>query len=255
VIVQGIGPGLGVKLAIEAARQGAKGLTICARTPEKLDDAERRIRALDVNCRVLKVPTDITDVAQCQRLADATTKEFGRIDALVSSGFMFGGFKPLSETTFADWLPIVHTNLVGTMQVAQAVIPQMKKQGGGAIVHVNTESSMKTNLGEAGYGASKAALTAATRQLAREVGPSQIRVNTARMGWMWGAPVQGALEYMAKSSGTTVEALKKEAEKDIALNRMMTDDECAKAVLFLVSDYAVAVTGATLDINGGDYMP
>jgi NAD(P)-dependent dehydrogenase (short-subunit alcohol dehydrogenase family) len=168
---------------------------------------------------------------------------------------MFGGFKPLADTTYADWLPIVHTNLIGTMQMAQAVIPQMQKQGGGAIVHVNTESSMKTNLGEAGYGASKAALTAATRQLAREVGPTQIRVNTARMGWMWGAPVQGALEYMAKSSGTTVEALKKQAEKDIALNRMMTDDECAKAVLFLVSDYACAVTGATLDINGGDYMP
>ena len=69
VIISGIGPGLGVKLAIEAAREGARAVVLAARTAAKLDDAEQRIRELGVDCEVLKVVTDITDRAQCKELS------------------------------------------------------------------------------------------------------------------------------------------------------------------------------------------
>ena len=68
VIVSGIGPGLGVKLAVEAAREGARGVVLAARSAAKRDDAETRIRALGMKCRAIKVPTDITDAAQRTRL-------------------------------------------------------------------------------------------------------------------------------------------------------------------------------------------
>jgi NAD(P)-dependent dehydrogenase (short-subunit alcohol dehydrogenase family) len=74
VIVSGIGPGLGVKLAVEAAREGARAVVASARTTEKLDDAESRIRALGTACRVLKVPCDITDAAQCHQVAERTVR-------------------------------------------------------------------------------------------------------------------------------------------------------------------------------------
>ena len=90
VIVSGIGPGLGVKLAVEAAREGARAVVASARTAEKLDDAENRIRALGTTCRVLKVPTDITDAAQCRAVAERAVKEFGRIDGLVNSAYFHG---------------------------------------------------------------------------------------------------------------------------------------------------------------------
>ena len=70
VIISGIGPGLGVKLAVEAAREGARGLVIGARSKAHLVDAEQRIRALGVNAEVLSVETDIRDAGQCQRQAD-----------------------------------------------------------------------------------------------------------------------------------------------------------------------------------------
>ena len=72
---------------------------------------------------------------------------------------------------------------------------------------------------------------------------------------MWGAPVQGYFEWQAHEQKTTVDALKEKIARTIPLNRIPTDDECARAALFLASDYASAVTGAALDANGGAFMP
>src|SRR5690606_36004794 len=80
LIISGIGPGLGVKLAVEAAREGASALAIAARTAAKLDDAEARIGEINPDCKVIKVPTDIGDAEHCQALVAATVKAFGRID-------------------------------------------------------------------------------------------------------------------------------------------------------------------------------
>jgi NAD(P)-dependent dehydrogenase (short-subunit alcohol dehydrogenase family) len=93
------------------------------------------------------------------------------------------------------------------------------------------------------------------KYLALELGPQNIRVNATRMGWMWGVPVQGALEGMAKAQGITLDQAVAGVAQNIALRRIVTDDECARAALFLVSDYASAVTGAILDANGGEYIP
>ena len=82
VIVSGIGPGLGVKLAIEAAREGAKAVIMGARTAAKLDDAEKRVAEVNPKCVAIKVVTDITDRKQCEALVDAAVKKFNRADAL-----------------------------------------------------------------------------------------------------------------------------------------------------------------------------
>jgi len=75
------------------------------------------------------------------------------------------------------------------------------------------------------------------------------------MGWMWGPPVEGYLTEAAKREGTTVEALAAGVAARIPLGRIPDDADCAKAALFLVSDYAAAVTGAALDVNGGEFLP
>ena len=82
VIVSGIGPGLGQELSTLAAKEGAKAVVIAARTAAKLDVAEQEIKDLGLGTAVLKVPTDISDQAQCQALADRAVAEFGRIDVL-----------------------------------------------------------------------------------------------------------------------------------------------------------------------------
>eukprot|EP00456_Euglypha_rotunda_P011864 TRINITY_DN13210_c0_g1_i1.p1 TRINITY_DN13210_c0_g1~~TRINITY_DN13210_c0_g1_i1.p1 ORF type:complete len:133 (-),score=33.36 TRINITY_DN13210_c0_g1_i1:67-465(-) len=132
----------------------------------------------------------------------------------------------------------------------------MKRQHSGAIVNINTMAArVVPPLGEAGYAASKGALAVASKFLAKELGPDGIRVNSVHMGWMWGAPVEGYMRWQAEQSGTTVDALVEQIASQIPLRRIPPDQECARAALFMVSDYASVVTGATLDVNGGHYMP
>jgi NAD(P)-dependent dehydrogenase (short-subunit alcohol dehydrogenase family) len=256
VIVSGIGPGLGVKLAVEAAREGARAVVVAARTAAKLDDAEARIRALNVDCEVFKQVTDITERAHCSRLADETVKRFGRIDALVNSAFVHGTFPEQVETAdLRGWRSVFDTNLVGTMTMTQEVVARMKPQGSGAVVMINTQAVRKPFVGEAGYAVSKGALAVAVKYLAKELGPHGIRANTIHMGWMWGEPVQGYVRHAAAEHGVPEEQIVAPIAANIALGRMPDDDDCAKAALFLVSDYARAITGAALDANGGDYIP
>jgi NAD(P)-dependent dehydrogenase (short-subunit alcohol dehydrogenase family) len=240
VIVSGIGPGLGVKLAVEAAREGAAGVVMGARTAAKLDDAEKRIGALGTKCRVVKKVTDIKDV-----------------DALVNSAFEHGPMDYVSTADLDGWIAgPISTNLLGTLKLTQAVIPPMKEKGGGAIVMINTMAVRQVPpLGEAGYAASKAGLSIAAKYLAKELGPANIRVNTVHMGWMWGAPVQGYMQWQAQQVKRSVQELVDQVASQIPLGRIPPDEECARAALFMVSDYASVVTGASLDVNGGEYMP
>ena len=256
VIVSGIGPGLGVKLAVEAAREGAAGVVAAARSAEKLDDAEKRVREVNPGCKVLKIVTDITDRAQCDALVATTLKTFGRIDALVNSAFIHGDMDYVSTARLDDWTAVFGTNLLGTLKLTQAVLPTMQQQKAGAIVMINTMAARQVPpLGEAGYAASKAALANSAKYLAKEVGKDNIRVNSIHMGWMWGAPVEGYMQWIAQEHKIPVEQQKAQVAASIPLGRIPTDDECARAALFLVSDYASAVTGAALDANGGAYMP
>lgn len=255
LIISGIGPGLGIKLAVEAAKEGAKGLAIAARSQDKLDETEQRVRELGLNCKVLKVRTDISDPAQCKNLADAAVKEFGRVDALINSAYFHGNSEPIMGGDLELWKTAFATNVIGTMELSRAIAPHMAANGGGAIVIINTMATMKPLAGEAGYAVSKGSLTTATKSLAAELGPQNIRVNATRMGWMWGVPVQTGLQMAADAQGLTLDQVVAGVAQNIALRRIVTDDECARSALFLVSDYASAVSGAILDVNGGEYIP
>jgi NAD(P)-dependent dehydrogenase (short-subunit alcohol dehydrogenase family) len=254
VIVSGIGPGLGIELALLAAQEGAK-LSICARTASKLDDAEAQIAALGLGTEVLKVPTDIADREQCKTLVARTIERFGRIDSLINSAYTGGSFEPIESANLDDWRATMDINFFGTIQLTQEVIPQMKSQGGGSVVMINTMVTRVPLPWQGGYGASKGALKVATGHLAKELGGYGIRVNSAFMGWMWGPPVEGYLKGAARQQGTTVEALRKEIGKNIALGDIPDDADCAKVAIFLASDYSRAMTGACVDVNGGEYFP
>ena len=254
VIVSGIGPGLGVNIALQAALQGAR-LVLAARTAEKLDKAEEAIVRLKPDTRVLKIPTDISEREQCKRLTEAALSEFGRIDVLINNAYEPGCFDSIDSANLESWRTALSVNLFGTMNLTLETIPQMKRQGGGAIVMVNTMVVRKPMAKQGGYGASKAALTSATAHLALELGKYNIRVNSTYMGWMWGPAVEGYLQSVSQQCGRTVDELREEVEKKIPLGKIPDSADCAKAVIFLASDLACAITGAQLDVNGGEYIP
>jgi NAD(P)-dependent dehydrogenase (short-subunit alcohol dehydrogenase family) len=254
VIVSGIGPGLGQELSTLAAKEGAKAVVIAARTAAKLDVAEQEINELGLGTKVLKVPTDISDQSQCDALADRAAAEFGRIDVLFNSAYDPGSFEPIESADMDGWRRAMDVNFFGTMHLTQACVRHMKDSGG-AIVMIATMVEHKPLATQAGYGASKSALRCATKHLALELGKYNIRVNSCHMGWMWGPSVEGYFSWQAKATGKSQDELIAEVTRSIPLGVIPDDGECAKAAIFFGSDYSSVVTGAALDVNGGEYMP
>ena len=255
VIVSGIGPGLGQELSTLAAKEGAAAVVLAARTAAKLDVAEQEIKDLGLGTKVLKVPTDISNEEQCAVLADRTVEEFGRIDVLFNSAYDPGSFEPIEEASMDGWRRAMDVNFFGTMNLTQACVRHMKDSGGGAIVMIATMVEHKPLATQGGYGSSKSALRCATKHLALELGKYNIRVNSCHMGWMWGPSVEGYFSWQAQATGKSQAELIKEVTRSIPLGVIPDDGECAKAALFFASDYSSVVTGAALDVNGGEYMP
>lgn len=254
VLVSGIGPGLGVHLATQAAEAGAS-VVIAARTAGKLDSAERDIVALGLGTEVLKVPTDIAKRADCKRLVDAAIDRFGRIDVLLNSAYIAGSFGTIESADLDDWRKTLDVNLFGTLGLTQEVLPHMKRARRGSIVNVNSQVTRKPIAGQAGYATSKAALACATSYLALECGKYGIRVNSVFLGWMWGPSVAGYFEHVETTQGTSVEAQKAAVAAMIPLGLIPPDSECARSIIYLASDLASVVTGAALDVNGGEFLP
>lgn len=251
-IISGIGPGLGQELAYVAARQGAR-VVLAARSLNKLEEVHDQITAH--GGEALVAPTDITDPAACRALVEQTLDHYGQLDVLVNSAYRPGNFVPAQEADLDDWRATMETNLFGTMNLTQAVVGPMQARGAGAIVMVNSMIIKKPLPTQAGYAASKGALAAATRVLATELGPSGIRVNSVFMGWMWGPPVQAWVRMGAEARGVPEQAMIDEVAEQIPLGHIPDDEDCANAAIFLASDMARVITGASLDVNGGEFMP
>ena len=241
----GVGPGMGQALCRGAAAEGAK-VVISARSADVIDALRDEISA--AGGAAVAVPTDVTDMDQCRRLADEAVRAFGRIDGLVHSAYYHPDWAPLERCDIGQVSRALDVIAVGGLRIAQAVIPVMRRQGGGSIVNVSTMATRRPFPGEGGYAMGKAALGQLTRQLAVELAGTGIRVNTALMGWMDGVPLQGYFASLEDGGS----ALRAETAARIPVGRIPPDRDCAKSVFFLLSDHASEISGASLDVNGGD---
>jgi len=247
-VVSGVGPGLGKEIALALVREGAK-VVMGARTESYLHELADEIGR--AGGQVAFAPTDITDVEQCRRLVHTAVDRFGRVDALVNNAFVPDAFELFEDVDLDKWRHIFDVNVFGTLQLTQEVIGQMKAQGGGSIVFINSMAIRKILPHQGGYAASKGALMTAAQVLAKELGPHHIRVNSVVPGWMWGPSVEGLFQWRAKK-GSSVQEQYDAVAKDIPLGLIPPDDDCANAVVFFVSDLAAVVTGQALDVNGGE---
>ena len=246
-IVTGVGPGLGRQTALSVAANGGS-LVLAARTESFLEEVAAEIGS----DRALAVPTNIAKADQCQRLIDRTVDHYGRVDCLVNCAFRPDVFTPFEEADLAVWRKISEVNLWGSLELAKAVAPVMKEQGGGSIVFVNSMVVRKTQPLQGAYAISKGGLLTAAQVLASELGPYRIRVNSVVPGWMWGPPVKGLFEMLAMGGDTTVEEEYAKRTANMALGEMPTDADVANAIVFFASDLSSAITGQTLDVNGGE---
>ncbi|MGB0908606.1 MAG: SDR family NAD(P)-dependent oxidoreductase [Maricaulaceae bacterium] len=250
VIISGVGPGMGQSMAKIAAEQGAK-VGLGARNQDFLDGVVKEIKAAGGDAVALS--TDVTDAAQCKALAGAVAEEFGRIDGLVNSAYNHGSWATCDVADPNEWGSVYDINCLGALRMSQAVLPAMQAQNKGAIVNVSTMATVNPFPGEAAYAASKGGMNVLTKHMATDFGKFGVRVNACRMGWIGGAPVYGYIDAQV-AAGRARDEVVGEITGRIPLGIIPPEEDCAKAVLYFLSDFAAVVSGATLDVNGGQYM-
>jgi 3-oxoacyl-[acyl-carrier protein] reductase len=250
-VVTGVGPGIGRSTALALAREDCD-VVVAARSADYLDEVVQELEELGAGA--LAVPTDTGDVAQTRALVERAVERFGRLDVVVSSAAKGAPNHTIMHADLDDWEQAWLVNVLGPLELFRAAVPHLAAVGDGAIVAVSALAVRAINPGQGAYAATKAALTVAAQTLAREVGVDGIRVNVVVPGFVPGPNTDTMFARMAERRGTTVEAVQAQMAAEHALRRLPTPDDIADAIVFLASERARAITGQTLDVNGGRWF-
>jgi 3-oxoacyl-[acyl-carrier protein] reductase len=237
-LVTGASRGIGAAIADELAAMGAT--VIGTATSENGAKAiGERLAANGGHGRVL----DVTDGGAIEALIDAIAKEFGAVSILVNNAGITRD-QLLMRMKDEDWQAIIDTNLTSVYRASKAVMRGMMKARKGRIISIASVIGLTGNPGQANYAAAKAGIIAFSKSLAREIGSRGITVNVVAPGFI---------------DTDMTRALPEESKQallgQIALGRLGEARDIAQAVGFLASPAAAYITGETLHVNGGMYMP
>ena len=239
-IVTGAGQGMGAAIANLIAEEGGQVVVSDINEEKALIIAEE-IR--QKHNQVLAVRADVTKEKDVKMLAATTIEHYGTISILVNNAGILYPTR-IEQITKSEWDQVLDVNLNGTFLCSQAVLETMKKNGFGRIVNISSSAGRSVStLGGAHYTAAKAGVLGFTRALAKEVAPFGITVN---------AICPGLIDTEMVRAECTPEQINA-YEVSFPTSRLGQPYEIAQLVLFLTTD-AAYITGASIDINGGDLM-
>jgi hypothetical protein len=193
---------------------------------------------------VMFIKCDVSNEDQVKNVVEKTLEKWGKLDVLVNNAGV-GTYTSILDTTTESWDRTMAINLKSVYLFAKYSIPQMQKIGKGAIVNMSSVHSRSTVNGVAPYAASKGAITALTRSMAIDYGPT-IRVNSIAPGWVW-TPL---IEHLFQAYDNPKEMVKQVEARQV-LKRMGTPTDVGNAAAFLASDEAAFITGTQLFVDGG----
>lgn len=233
VIVAGAARGIGRAIVRAFAADGARVLA-----------CDRLVGEIEAGERVTALPVDVTDPVSIDAVV---ARADGRVDVLVyvAGGILGQRPKPIEDVLPEEFAGIVDANLKGCFLFARAVAPGMKKAGAGRIVTISSRAGLSTSLtGIQAYASAKHGQVGLVKQLAQELGPFGINVNSVAPGFMATSP-----DYERQWNSYS-EEFRRTFPDRIAMRRMGRPEDIADAVLFLASDRASWITGQTLPVTG-----
>jgi len=237
-VVTGASRGLGRALALGLAQAGAD-VAVCARHAGELAETGRAIEA--IGRKALVVPTDVTDEAQVEDLAETVIDAFKRVDILVNnSGTAL--VKPLLETETAEWRQVMDTNLLGTYLCCRALGAHMVAQHSGRVINIASVDGLKGSANVTAYSASKGGVVALTRALALEWARHGVTVNAVAPGYF-----ETDMSRPALNDPETKERILRR----IPARRVGEPSELAPLVVYLASEASAYMTGEVVIIDGG----
>ncbi len=242
VIVTGAARGIGAAIARGFAREGGRLALLDVDAPA-LDTLVKELTG--GGAEAVAFPCDVTVPRAVRETVDAVAARWSRIDVLVNNAGGFSVIRRTEEIPDEEWDSILRFNLTSMFLCAKAVLPIMKRQRAGRIVNMSSVAGRAGAVTVAShYAAAKAGVLGFTRHLAREVAAEGITVNAVAPGTV------GTERWRALRSPEESRRL----AEGVPVRRVSEPTEIADCVMFLASDAAAYVTGATLDVNGGLVM-
>jgi p-cumic alcohol dehydrogenase len=240
-IVTGAARGLGREFLRVLGRAGARvvaaDLSDCSEAGSPLGSG------------VLAVRADVTEMTSVEAMAAAAREAFGRIDILVNNAALYatlkgGRFEKIDE---AEWDAAMRVNVKGIWQCCKAVVPEMRKVGGGSIINIASLAATYGTPFALHYTTSKAAVIGLTRGLARELGRDNIRVNAIAPS---AVTTEGTREFFGEKYDRALQVI----AGGQSIQRNLEPGDVAGAVLWLASSQSAFVTGQTIAVDGGTVM-
>jgi len=240
IIVTGGATGIGQAFAVGCAAQGANVVVADMNSPEETLEAIKQVGG-----RAIGVQADVSNQDSLSAMADAALKAFGRIDGLVNNAAYFREVKltPFEEIDPDIWERIFQVNVRGVWQCCKAVMPAMRSQNSGSIVNISSVVAVAGQPGYLHYVATKGAVLAMTKGLAKECGSVGVRVNVIAPGFViTDATKNRPLEWQQSFL------------KARAISREQRPNDLVGTALYLLSDLSSFVSGQTIVVDGGHIM-
>jgi NAD(P)-dependent dehydrogenase (short-subunit alcohol dehydrogenase family) len=251
-IVTGGSSGIGLATARLLLQEGAQ-VAICGRDQTRLVEAAAGLWQAQPEAELLALPCDVLDQNAVREFVDAVAGHWGGLDILVNNAGQ-GRLTTFAETTDAAWREEFEIKFFSVINMVRAVHPHLKRRGGGRIVNINAILGRQPEPHMVATSAMRAGVLNLTRSLSTEFAPDNILVNVINIGTVMSGQWQRRFAAYRKEGGplSREEWIKQEAAKrHIPLGRFGQPEEVASAIVFLVSEGASFITGASLDVGGG----
>jgi NAD(P)-dependent dehydrogenase (short-subunit alcohol dehydrogenase family) len=243
-IVTGGGTGIGRAIAYALADDGY-AVIIAGRTPSTLE------QGASGRAGIVSIVADVSRETDVERLFAAGDERFGRLDLLVNNAGIPGPVCGVEEMDIAAWDETFAINVRGLLLCTKHAIPRLKLAGGGAIVNLSSLMGLRGYPMRSAYAATKFAVIGITESVAQEVGVHNIRVNALCPGAVRGELMERVVAKRAITEGVPPHEITQKYTDLAALKRWVEPEEVARAVVFLASDAAAAITGDRIKIDAG----
>ena len=240
IMITGAAQGFGRAIALDCARDKA---TIVACDLDSCDETVKFVQ--DTGATAVGISFDVTDAAACADASGTVMNDFGQIDGLVNNGALYGvlNFGPFETIDPDEWDRVMNVNVKGIWNMCKAVAPHMRTAGKGSIVNISSNSALFGSAMMCHYVTSKAAVIGLSRNLATELGSSNVRVNSVCPG---GMNTPGSI----KVAGDNLEAMLA-ASPASRIKAFLEPEEVTGTIKFLLSDDSPMMTGQILTSDGG----
>ncbi|MCB1499127.1 MAG: SDR family oxidoreductase [Bauldia sp.] len=242
VIVTAGAGGIGLAIARRLMAHGAR-LFVCDVADAALDAFGRDFPEAG------RIRADVAVEADVERLFAAAADHLGGLDAMINNAGIAGPTGGVDEISPADWRRTIDVCLTGQFLCSHLAVPMLKAAGGGSIVNMSSAAGRHGYAYRTPYSAAKWGVIGLTQSLAKELGPSNIRVNAILPGIVEGPRMEGVIRDRAAQLGIPYADMETQYLAKVSLRRMVTQDDVAAAIAFLLSDAGRNVSGQSIGVD------